>query len=829
MTSFLKNDSQCGELIRLWKTQLQVEEALQKTLSPVSPEVARNEGRPYFKLPLPGKEQSDLASFLLRESNEYQLDIRREQLPFVKHLHQLDRLKRRYRQEIEHEFLIGFPAFFFINKFGQEKLSTLFKIPLAKIDYPENIEPPLHSSQISYLPEVGSLNLLLEEHADDDMGLAYWIDEFLLQEELEIADEEILAFRREWIEKKHASSDFLIQFCRKLFTVDSAKAKEQVFEYVTRSLHAHVRTVRNFPENRQAIAVYPYAIVYELEDNQPTRQLQIDLDSIVDRELIDHLPKRHPARFYLFGNNNEEGYAQSILGQYRDLQLTESQAKAVQAVSERKLSTINGPPGTGKTHIIRNIAADRFVRYAMDIASTDRTVESLESVTLITSTNNRAVDNALEGMEIDGLLPICIRMGSRIVLSRTTVDFLRQYCKKLSKRRGHGSFRDFFKFKKKLRSVLVENRDDGKNASQTRYETYLLARKMLDAWAGANREELLKLLRSTITDIVERRGLRSLKSRKSRKLFFSAFPIVGSTLLSIRNLFSLSENSIGMVIVDEAGQCLPSYILPALIRARQAAMIGDTLQLEPIAKLRADDIETLKRKRKIDLSPESIRFFSSSAEIPRSSHHIAIAASSSVQQLREHFRCQIPIIRICMELCEYDLNVRTEKNAIRGNGGHLLYADVSGDEMRYGGSWANEAEVGKLAGIVGRLKDWGVEYGEIAILTPYRGQLSLINRALKRSELAYTGSETDLDSSNAITTGTVHRFQGGEKKVVIFSHVIANGIPVFLNSRVNLLNVAISRAKDLFVFVGSVDALGRGTYTARLREHLLKYGGPFDW
>ncbi|MCP4135616.1 MAG: ATP-binding domain-containing protein, partial [bacterium] len=72
--------------------------------------------------------------------------------------------------------------------------------------------------------------------------------------------------------------------------------------------------------------------------------------------------------------------------------------------------------------------------------------------------------------------------------------------------------------------------------------------------------------------------------------------------------------------------------------------------------------------------------------------------------------------------------------------------------------------------------------------------------------------------------GTVHRFQGGEKRIVLFSHVIAKGEPRFLNSRVNLLNVAVSRAQKHFIFIGSLEALSRGTYTSLLKKHLIQEG-----
>ena len=56
MTAFITKKSQAEELIRIWKATLLVEEALKKTLTPVTDEVAKLEGRTYFKYALPMSE-----------------------------------------------------------------------------------------------------------------------------------------------------------------------------------------------------------------------------------------------------------------------------------------------------------------------------------------------------------------------------------------------------------------------------------------------------------------------------------------------------------------------------------------------------------------------------------------------------------------------------------------------------------------------------------------------------------------------------------------------------------------------------------------------------
>lgn len=62
--------------------------------------------------------------------------------------------------------------------------------------------------------------------------------------------------------------------------------------------------------------------------------------------------------------------------------------------------------------------------------------------------------------------------------------------------------------------------------------------------------------------------------------------------------------------------------------------------------------------------------------------------------------------------------------------------------------------------------------------------------------------------------GTVHSLQGAERPIVLFSVVISpQDSLMFLNSKYNLLNVAISRAKDYFIVFGNMNVLSLTTNT----------------
>ena len=77
-----------------------------------------------------------------------------------------------------------------------------------------------------------------------------------------------------------------------------------------------------------------------------------------------------------------------------------------------------------------------------------------------------------------------------------------------------------------------------------------------------------------------------------------------------------------------------------------------------------------------------------------------------------------------------------------------------------------------------------------------------------------------------IDVGTVHTFQGGERKVIIMSTVYGkNDGCFFIDANKSLLNVAVSRAKDSFLVIGDISCLSdsENKPSGLLKKMLLKY------
>ena len=92
---------------------------------------------------------------------------------------------------------------------------------------------------------------------------------------------------------------------------------------------------------------------------------------------------------------------------------------------------------------------------------------------------------------------------------------------------------------------------------------------------------------------------------------------------------------------------------------------------------------------------------------------------------------------------------------------------------------------------------------------------------LRRSRIPWVGQddgELGFDGQpNGVAVGTVHRFQGGERRVVIFSTVVTREASLgFINERVNLINVAVSRAREHLVIIGHEATLKQGRFSRLL-------------
>ena len=352
-----------------------------------------------------------------------------------------------------------------------------------------------------------------------------------------------------------------------------------------------------------------------------------------------------------------------------------------------------------------------------------------------------------------------------------------------------------------------------------------------EAWAQANAEELVVALTTAVRSVEQERSLRPLfrSEPEAARALCRLFAIWGSTLLSLGNCLPADLGSIGRLVIDEAGQCHPAHAVSALLRAQSALLIGDVHQLSPVIELGSDDEERLLRSTRLATPTELLLPYRVHADATVSSQSLADRAVQTRGKLTDHFRCQPEIIALSDALCDYGLSVHTPRADRSRHAPYLKQPvsliDLRGQQARLAGSWCNELEFQETLTLVESLLNGGVLPEEIAVITPYRGQLEQLRRSFLQRRIALESSPelAEHDGGGArrsgVALGTVHRFQGGERSIVLFSTVVTQASSLgFLNARPNLLNVAISRAQHHFVCLGHAGVLGRGERSRLLVE-----------
>lgn len=118
----------------------------------------------------------------------------------------------------------------------------------------------------------------------------------------------------------------------------------------------------------------------------------------------------------------------------------------------------------------------------------------------------------------------------------------------------------------------------------------------------------------------------------------------------------------------------------------------------------------------------------------------------------------------------------------------------------------------------------GYSLEDIGVISPFK-----VHADALREDLC---SRRNFPEFHKDDIGTIHTFQGSQKRVIILSTKVCRPQDnfSFINRKLNLLNVAVSRAEELFILVGNLYRLEKaGGYTERLVKHIQTNGLVFDY
>lgn len=276
------------------------------------------------------------------------------------------------------------------------------------------------------------------------------------------------------------------------------------------------------------------------------------------------------------------------------------------------------------------------------------------------------------------------------------------------------------------------------------------------------------------------------------------------TSLSVRSKVPFEPRFFDLVIIDEASQCDIASAIPLLYRAKRAVIIGDDKQLTHITTINKNQDNQLLEK--YGLTEDFMVWSYASASLFRLA--ASLCGNNDIVQLKDHHRSHADIISYSNKYF-YDgtLRVATNYNKLKSipNEPAIRWIDVQGNVIKpaIGGS-LNEKEAKRVVEELKRLVATGYN-GSIGVVSPFRAQANRIR------DLVF--ADTDLSDrliSRDFLADTVHKFQGDERDVMIFSSVVSSGIgkgsEVFLSKTGNLFNVAITRARATLIIVGDQTA-----------------------
>lgn len=351
-------------------------------------------------------------------------------------------------------------------------------------------------------------------------------------------------------------------------------------------------------------------------------------------------------------------------------------------------------------------------------------------------------------------------------------------------------------------------------AQKTRDDVFVAAIQLHKAFIDGAAGPLGRNLEGMMS-ILETPSLTIRKEDLAGSLWSSLFlvvSVISTTFASVdKMLKGISPEEFGWLLIDEAGQGTPQAAVGAIFRAKHVITVGDPLQVQPVTTLPNSLTDALAAHHGINpdlfVAPKaSIQTLADQASkygttLQRKFENVRIGVPLLV-----HRRCENPMFSLCNELAYNNLMVyaTSEKpSRIKDILGESKWFHVEGQGQD---KWC-PAEGEKVVEIMKQLfKNTSIS-PNIFIISPFRVVAQNMRSRLRREAQTFDKSGDFMNYWLRDHVGTVHTFQGKEAEAVIFVLGAPNrdqqGARNWATSEINLLNVAISRAKQCFYIVGN--------------------------
>jgi hypothetical protein len=524
--------------------------------------------------------------------------------------------------------------------------------------------------------------------------------------------------------------------------------------------------------------------------------------------------------------------------------LSRSQQKVLQSARRHPLTLIVGPPGTGKSYTVSALALEHVARgdSVLIACRTEQALDVIEAKlgSMLGQTTpvlrggskdyTRELKNFLSRL-LSGGLEAGEAMGESRERPEKTLrrlraceDALASLERRLAKRNRLESKRgdlwerrDSTSLGERLHRRLLDWRLSREAPSWELAEELesLESKRIAEASAffeSSRRTRIESLLRTHRAELKRfSDAIRARTSARQDALFeeanlpvlLGAFPLWLSTFRELHRLLPLVPELFDLVIVDEATQSDMASALPALYRARRAAITGDPRQLRHVSFLSRERQRLIGEEH--GMSGEEIDRLDYREKSLLDLVDGALASQDQVAFLDEHFRSMPQIIAFSnREFYGGSLRVMTSRpGTLHRRAVELRHVEGSRDERG-----VNVAEAEALSAEV---ESWvrrerGISKAlchSIGILSPFRDQVEHL--------LATVTRRLDVEAleKHDILVSTAYGFQGEERDVMFLSLAVdAKSHPQAMRhlNQPDVFNVAITRARVHQVLFVSVTA-----------------------
>ena len=438
--------------------------------------------------------------------------------------------------------------------------------------------------------------------------------------------------------------------------------------------------------------------------------------------------------------------------------LNATQEQAVNEVLWAKdVAVVHGPPGTGKTTTLVEAIYETLRR---------------ESQVLVCAQSNMAVDWISEQLMDRGIDVLRIGNPTRVTDKMLSQTYERRF-------ESHPDYPQLWSMRKALREVRG-------------------ARRGSDAY-----HQKVERLKERITEL----ELRIHNDVVGQARVF-ACTLAGSASRVLEGM------KFATLFIDEAAQALEAACWIAIRKANRVIFAGDHCQLPPTVK----DVEALHgglgytlMERIVANNPQVVTLlkvqYRMNDEIMHfSSQWFYQGQVQSAAEVRNRGILDLDIPISWLDTGELD---DSEEEQVGDSGGRI-----------------NRAEA---AFTIATLEDYFTRVGrrrivderiDVGIISPYRAQVQLLRRLIKRSAFfkPYRG---------LITINTVDGFQGQERDIIVISMVRANdaGQIGFLRD-LRRMNVAMTRARMKLIILGDTATLTRHPFYSKLYNYIEQLKHP---